>query len=176
MSTVFMCTRLSDGAQKQSHKQCVHTVKWVLVHCLLHFNSLKSREHVNAIETIMKNLYLLTNFYRLIYVTKVTWWWPRLGICALRLTHPKCTHTAVNTHTHTPGAVGSHLCYGARGAVGGSFDYESESLTIRPRLPPPHVSTSISPTPIIYNYLNVFFSLALALAYANYVKWFRFIL
>ncbi len=30
-------------------------------------------------------------------------------------------HTAVNTHhEHTPGAVGSHLCCGARGAVGGS--------------------------------------------------------
>ncbi len=26
-------------------------------------------------------------------------WWPILGICALHLTHPKCTHTAVNTHT-----------------------------------------------------------------------------
>ncbi len=24
--------------------------------------------------------------------------WPLLGICALQLTHPKCTHTAVNTH------------------------------------------------------------------------------
>ncbi len=28
-------------------------------------------------------------------------WWPILRICALHLTHPKCTHTAVNTHTHT---------------------------------------------------------------------------
>ncbi len=49
-------------------------------------------------------------------------WWPILRICALHLTHPKCTHTAVNTHTHrehTPGAVGSHLCCSARGAVGG---------------------------------------------------------
>ncbi len=83
-------------------------------------------------------------------------------------THPKCTHTTVNSHE----AVGSHLCCGARGAVGGSvpcsrapqswyrmwrerctftsptyksgwpetptpqsFDYESDSLTIRPRLP-----------------------------------------
>ncbi len=48
--------------------------------------------------------------------------WPILGICALHLTHPKCTHTPW-THTHrehTPGAVGSHLCCGARGAVGGS--------------------------------------------------------
>ncbi len=69
------------------------------------------------------------------------------------------THTAVNTHTHThththhehtPGAVGSHLCCSARGAVGGlvpctsvvardsntqPFDYESDSLTIRPQLP-----------------------------------------
>jgi len=38
-------------------------------------------------------------------------------------THPKCTHRAVNTHTHrehTPGAVGSHLCWGAQGAVVGS--------------------------------------------------------
>ncbi len=37
----------------------------------------------------------------------------------------KCTHTHTQqwTHTHrehTPGAVGSHLCCGARGAVGGS--------------------------------------------------------
>ncbi len=26
-------------------------------------------------------------------------WWPILGIRALHLTHPKCTHTAMNTHT-----------------------------------------------------------------------------
>ncbi len=47
--------------------------------------------------------------------------WPILVISALQLTHPKCTHTAVNTHTqtHTPGAVSSQCC-GARGAVGGS--------------------------------------------------------
>ncbi len=45
-------------------------------------------------------------------------WLPILRICALHLTHPKCTHTAVNTHReHTPGAVGSQCC-GARGAVG----------------------------------------------------------
>ncbi len=77
----------------------------------------------------------------------------------------------VHTHSseHTPGAVGSHLCCGTRGAVGGSvpcsrapqswywgwrehctftpltynsrrpetqtFDYESDSLATRPRLP-----------------------------------------
>ncbi len=48
-------------------------------------------------------------------------WWPILGICALHLTHPKCTHTAVNTHTHcehTPGAVGGRLCCSTR-EVGG---------------------------------------------------------
>ncbi len=100
-------------------------------------------------------------------------WWPILGICALQLSHPKCTHTAVNTHTHRehiPGAVGSHLCCGARGAVEGSvpcsrapqswywgwrerctftpptynscrqpLGYESDSLTIGPRLPPCHM-------------------------------------
>ncbi len=31
------------------------------------------------------------------------------------------THSSEHTHTeHTPGAVGSHLCCGARGSVGGS--------------------------------------------------------
>ncbi len=46
-------------------------------------------------------------------------WWSILGICAQHLTHPRCTHT--QQWTHTPGAVGtgSHLCCGARGAVGG---------------------------------------------------------
>ncbi len=43
-------------------------------------------------------------------------WWPILGICALHLTHPRCTHTQQWTHTHThthtpwtPGAVGALL-------------------------------------------------------------------
>ncbi len=53
--------------------------------------------------------------------------WPSMvthtqNLCSA-FTHPKCTHTAVNTHTHrehTPGAVGSHLCCGTRGAVVGS--------------------------------------------------------
>ncbi len=47
-------------------------------------------------------------------------WWPILGICALHLSHPKCAHTAVNTHTPwtLPGAVGSHLCCGAREQLG----------------------------------------------------------
>ncbi len=35
-------------------------------------------------------------------------------------TYQKCTHTHTHTHReHTPGAVGSHLCCGARGTVGG---------------------------------------------------------
>ncbi len=101
-------------------------------------------------------------------------WWPILGICALHLTHPKCTHTAVNTHTpwtHTrssgqpfmlrrPGSSwgfgallkgtsvvvlrveraldihSPHLQYlPARDSNSQPFDYESDSLTIRPRLP-----------------------------------------
>ncbi len=95
-------------------------------------------------------------------------WWPILRICALHLPI-QSAHTH-STHKHT-GALGSHLCCGARGAVGGSvpcsraprrgieggesavnsvpphlqflptqdsnsqpFDYESDSLTIRPWL------------------------------------------
>ncbi len=101
-------------------------------------------------------------------------WWPILGICALQLTHSKCTHTAVNTHTpwtHTQSSgqpfmlrrPGSSWGFGAL-LKGTSvvvlkeeraldihsptynscwtwdsnlqpLDYESDSLTIRPRLP-----------------------------------------
>ncbi len=97
-----------------------------------------------------------------------------LGICALHLTHPKCTHTAVNTHTpwtHTRSSgqpvlrrLGSSWGFGAllkgltsvvvlkeeralyihsphlqflpaRDSNSHPLDYESDSLTIRPRLP-----------------------------------------
>ncbi len=47
-------------------------------------------------------------------------WWPILGICAYPILS---AHTQQWTRTHrehTPGAVSSHLCCGARGAVGGS--------------------------------------------------------
>ncbi len=68
-------------------------------------------------------------------------WWHILGICALHLTHPcahthssehssQYTHTHTHTHTHcehTPGTVGSHLCCGARGAVGGSVSFSRVS-------------------------------------------------
>ncbi len=98
-------------------------------------------------------------------------WWTVLRNRALHLTHPRCTHTAVHTHTHT---VTTHPeQWAARGAVGGSVPcsrvlrverelyihsphlqflpardsnpqplaYESDSLTIKPRLPQ---STNIS--------------------------------
>ncbi len=108
-------------------------------------------------------------------------WWPILGICALYLSHPKCTHTAVNTHTpwtHTRSSgqpfmlrrPGSSWGFGAllkgtsvvvlkeeralyihsphlqflpaRDSNSQPFDYESDSLTIRPRLP--HKSCKIT--------------------------------
>ncbi len=101
-------------------------------------------------------------------------WWPTLGICALHLSHPKCTHTAVNTHTpwtHTRSSgqpfmlrrPGSSWGFGAllkgtsvvvlrverelyihsphlqflpaQDSNSQPFDYKSDSLTIRPRLP-----------------------------------------
>ncbi len=100
-----------------------------------------------------------------------------LGIRALHLTHPKCTHTAVNTHTHTPSThtrssaeqpfmlrrPGNSCGFGAlfkgtsvvvlkveralnihsphlqflpaRDSNSQPLGYESDSLTIRPRLP-----------------------------------------
>ncbi len=107
------------------------------------------------------------------------WKWKWRDIRPSMVTHTRNLCSAFNpskVHTHrehTPGAVGSHLCCGARGAVGGSvpcsrapqswywgwreraghslppptipagpetrnsqpLDYESNSLTIRPRLP-----------------------------------------
>ncbi len=103
-------------------------------------------------------------------------WWPILGICALLLTHPRCTHTQQWTHTHRehtqssgqsfmlrrPGSSWgfSALLKGtsvvllkedralyihsphlqllpARDSNSQPLDYESASLTIRPRLPHP---------------------------------------
>ncbi len=51
-----------------------------------------------------------------------------LNLCSAFI-HPSA-HTAVNIHTHgehTPGAVGSHLCCGLRGAVGGSVPCSTSS-------------------------------------------------
>ncbi len=106
-------------------------------------------------------------------------WWPLLRICALQLTHPKCTHTAVNTHTpwtHTRSS-GQPFMLRRPGSSWGfgpllkgtsvmvlrveralyihsptnnpcrtwdsnpqPLDYESDSLTIRPRLPPQYIT------------------------------------
>ncbi len=67
--------------------------------------------------------------------------WPTLWIFALHLTHPRCTHTAVNTHTHTHTHTPPEqwaAIYGTFLPVQDSnsqlFDYESNSLTIRPQL------------------------------------------
>ncbi len=111
------------------------------------------------------------------YESDVTYdqvWWPILGICALHLSHPKCTHTQQWTHTpwtHTSSGqpfmlrhLGSSWGFGAllkdtsvvvlkveralyihspllqflpaRDSNPRPLDYESNSLTIRPRLPP----------------------------------------
>ncbi len=43
--------------------------------------------------------FILVHQVFLIFVTCGQVWLPILEICALHLTHPKCTHTAVNTHT-----------------------------------------------------------------------------
>ncbi len=83
----------------------------------------------------MKIFFFLSSFAigeREVSESDVTW--PSMvthirNLCSA-FNHPKCTHTAVNTHQwththtvnthreHTPGAVGSHFCCGTRGAVG----------------------------------------------------------
>ncbi len=84
---------------------------------------------------------ILINIYKKGYVKCGQVWWPILGICALHLSYPKCTHSAVNTHPEqwvdiaaAPGeqlgvrclAQGSHL---SRGIEGGENAHRS--------LPPP---------------------------------------
>ncbi len=87
-----------------------------------------------------------------------------LRICALHLTHPKCTHTAVNTHSEQWAAIyaaapgeqlgvrclaqswywrwrerctfTSNTYNSCRNLNLQPLDYESDSLTIRPLLPP----------------------------------------
>ncbi len=124
-------------------------------------------------------------------------WWPILGICALHLTHPKCTHTAVNTHTpwtHTRSSgqpfmlrcPGSSWGFGAllkgtsvvvlkveralyihsphlqflptRDSNSQPFNYESDSLTIRPRLPQlitsAHDKIDSKPGPLFQHFQN----------------------
>ncbi len=68
-------------------------------------------------------------------------WLPILGISALHLPI-QSAHTQQWTHTHrehTPGAVGSHMLRRPGSSwvlkVEQPLDYESNSLTIRPRLP-----------------------------------------
>ncbi len=87
-------------------------------------------------------------------------WWPILGICALHLTHPKCTHTAVNKHPEQWAAIYAaapreqlgvwclaqgHLSRGIEGGKSAVHSLppptipagprlEPNSLTIRPRL------------------------------------------
>ncbi len=117
---------------------------------------------------------------------KKKWMWhdirrPILGIRALHLTHPKCTHTAVHTHPEhweaiyaaapkqlgvrclaqvhfamvlkVEGALYIHSLHSlhwqslpARDSNSQPFDYESNSLTIRPRLPPNHNEKAFSVT------------------------------
>ncbi len=53
-----------------------------------------------------KLMHLCTLF--LVKVTCGQVWWPLLGICALHLTHPKCTHTHSREHTHTHSSEHTH--------------------------------------------------------------------
>ncbi len=144
------------------------------------YSSKKPEKIYSAVSNIIIIIIIINVFWSEVKCVKcdVTYgqvWWPILGIRALHLTHPKCTHTAVNTHTpwtHTrssgqpfmlrhPGSSwgfgallkgtsvvvlrvkrvlvihSPHLLFlPARDSNSQPLDYESESLTIRPRLPP----------------------------------------
>ncbi len=75
---------------------------------------------------IYKSLHIGHNMLLFLYwspALNVTWREAKYCDLYSELTHPKCTHTAVNTHTHThrehtPGAVGSYLFCGAGEQLG----------------------------------------------------------
>ncbi len=82
---------------------------------------LQSR-YVSQTGHIGHNMFLFLYWSPVFNVTSDQVLWPILGICALHLTHPKCTHTAVNTHTpwtHTRSS-GQLFILRRWGAVGGS--------------------------------------------------------
>ncbi len=82
----------------------VNTIRHAICRCQLKLYHAKSKPNVKVTWHAAKYGDLYSEFMLCIYPSK-------------------CTHTAVNTYTnheHTPGAVGSHICCGARGAVGGS--------------------------------------------------------
>ncbi len=90
----------------------------------------ESREYGLFFQDFDTLFYYLPFFlaFKFVFIMKwseVTWsevWWPILGICALHLTHPKCTHISVNTHTpwtHTRSS-GQPFMLRRPGAVGGS--------------------------------------------------------
>ncbi len=65
---------------------------------------------------------------------------PILGICALHLTHPKCTRTAVNTHTHThrehtPEQLGDR----AQGHLSRGIEGGESAVHALPPPPPPTI-------------------------------------
>ncbi len=93
---------------------------------------------INVFVTLMHRCCMNVNFLLLfVYIqlkmnirimNKINWIiWPILEICALRLAHPRCTHTQQWTHTHTSWthtrSSGQALCCSARGAVLGSVPY-----------------------------------------------------
>ncbi len=75
-------------------------------------------------------------------------WWPILGICALQLTHPKCTHT-VNTHPEQWAAIYAaapgeqlgvrclaqgHLSRGIEGGESAGYSLPPPTIPAGPRL------------------------------------------
>ncbi len=83
-------------------------------------NKIKIRLNKNNFIIKIKGKILINN-----RVVKSKWHTAKYGDpyseSVLYIYQSKCTQTAVNAHTHTvntPGAVGSHLCCGAREAVG----------------------------------------------------------
>ncbi len=108
-----------------SDLRCV-AVRVFQVLCLQ--SALQARWMRQALPLPQRSLQLVTRIWTglwsLLYdVAYSQLWWPILGIRALHLPIQVHTHSSEHTHTHThyehtPGAVGSHLCCGARGAVG----------------------------------------------------------
>ncbi len=76
--------------------------------------------------TCLMKKYLQKNMYKNAQTNKIKWKWHTAKYGNPYLEFVLCIYPyKVHTHSseHTPGAVGSHLCCGARGAVGGSVPY-----------------------------------------------------
>ncbi len=106
ITNIYVGNRLKENNHTKLLTSISHTWFWSLRHnwtsssswfsLLVGFSKAKDK-HICFRQAFIWLLNWLKKWQSEVTYSQV--WWPILGISALHLSHPKCTHTAVNTHT-----------------------------------------------------------------------------